>query len=88
MANNDLAFARLLTSIPRFDKLGASVTSQQIMDYYATLEGHSQSDLFIEQPLMAKLGSSARGQVEYNAILFRVKTIGKLIDQLYDLKYP
>ncbi|OMJ91294.1 hypothetical protein SteCoe_6185 [Stentor coeruleus] len=87
MANNDQAFSRLLSSIPRFDKLGVNVTSQQIMDYYDTLEGHNQSDLFIEQPLMEKLGKSLKGQVEYNATLFRVKTIGKLIDQLYDLKY-
>lgn len=87
MANNEQAFVRLLTSIPRFDKLGANVTSQQVMDYYSILEGSSQSDLFMENLLMKRLATAAKGQVEYNALLFRVKSIGKLIDQLYDLKY-
>ncbi|OMJ86263.1 hypothetical protein SteCoe_12245 [Stentor coeruleus] len=87
MANNEQAFVRLLTSIPRFDKLGENVTSQQIMDYYSVIEGSSQSDLFMENLIMKRLASVARGQIEYNALLYRVKSIGKLIDQLYDLKY-
>jgi hypothetical protein len=87
MANTREAFERLLSTIPKFEDFGKDFNSKRVMDYYTALERVNQSDLFMEDLLMKRLDKVATSQYQYDGLYIKIKYIGKLIDDLYDLKY-
>ena len=87
MANNYQAFERLLSSIPKFDAIDPKINGSRVSDYYKALERHSQSDMFIEPDLVSRLSKIAKTQSEYDLLYLKIKHVGKLVDELYDLKY-
>jgi hypothetical protein len=88
MANNLLAFKRLFSSVPDFtSKEGILASGEEIQKYYIANEATAQSEMFISQPVLERLGKFAKNQRDYETGYALYKEIAFKLDSLHDLKY-
>ena len=57
------------------------------MNYYESMEAVHQSEIFMANLILKRLGRAASDQQTYDRIFLKTKEISRLADQLYELQY-